>query len=222
MRRFAVFFAVSLAVPTAALADAQFTADDIINHFKKNQVTARSAPAPSGGAEGARPVLRGDDAPIALPLTGAKRSVTIGTSRSKAIAGTGLKIGKAARVGTTIGKPAGTTIGQGNLNLLITFESGSDRLTAQAMRNLDAFASALNSPSLATFVFEVQGHTDARGAAEVNQRLSQRRAESVVSYLVGHGVDGGRLQARGYGETQPLMSDPNHPRNRRVETRLLR
>lgn len=107
-------------------------------------------------------------------------------------------------------------------DLLITFETGSDQLTPQARQNLEVFAKALQTPALAGFAFEVQGHTDAVGPASANQVLSERRALSVVSFLTGLGVGSERLQARGFGETQPLMTDPNHPDNRRVETRRIK
>lgn len=219
MRRITACLAATLLLPATAHADAQFTADDIIKHFKQGNA-ARAEPAPAPAAEGVRPASPDDDEPIALPLTGAKRAVKLGPA-GKAAAGT--TIGKP--VGTKVGTKLGTSVGAASspgLDLLITFESGSDQLTLQAMRNLDAFAQALKSPVLAGFAFEVQGHTDAVGAADANMRLSQRRAESVVAYLVHNGVATDRLRARGYGESQPIMSDPNHPRNRRVETRRIR
>lgn len=196
MRIIAAALAVILLVPEAR-ADAQFSAEDIIEHFKKSRA-AKAGPAPAAA------LPRSDDAPLKLPLTGANRGVKVGAAASGA---------RVSRV------KANRT---GNLNLFVTFESGSDRLTDQAMRNLDAFAAALLDPRLAGFAFEVQGHTDAAGAAEANQVLSERRAASVVSYLVGRGVAQDRLQARGFGETLPVMDDPNHPRNRRVETRRIR
>ena len=196
MRRVAGFFLTAFCLaPAAALADAQFTADDIIQHFMKSKAATAAAPTPAPAAS--RPAAKGEDAPLELPLTGARRSVKLG-ARPAAAAETG------------------------GLDLFITFESGSDRLTEQAMRNLDTFADALQNPALAAFAFEVQGHTDAAGPAAANLTLSQRRAESVVAYLVGRGVAGSRLQARGYGESKPVMADPNHPRNRRVETRRIR
>ena len=192
-----ILLAVLCLFPATALADAQFTADDIIKHFLKGKTAARAEPAPaktSARTRPGRPQIDEDDDDV-LPLTGAKRSVTVGASDG--------------------GDPGG-------LNLLITFESGSDRLTSQARRNLDAFATALSSPALASFAFEVQGHTDAVGSDTANMALSQKRAESVVSYLVGRGIEGNRLRARGFGETQPMMSDPNHPQNRRVVTKRIR
>lgn len=67
---------------------------------------------------------------------------------------------------------------------------------------------------------EIQGHTDNRGGAEHNLDLSQRRAEAVREWLVRAGVGGERLQARGYGDTQPLVPNitaGNRARNRRVQ-----
>ena len=68
----------------------------------------------------------------------------------------------------------------------------------------------------------VEGHTDAVGSAEYNIELSRRRAEAVVHYLTGHGVDGRRLMAVGKGKTEPLVADPMDGRNRRVQFLRLR
>jgi outer membrane protein OmpA-like peptidoglycan-associated protein len=67
---------------------------------------------------------------------------------------------------------------------------------------------------------EIQGHTDDQGDDEYNLDLSQRRVESVRNLLVVQGVDAGRLEARGYGESQPLaegQSDDARAANRRVQ-----
>ncbi len=55
-----------------------------------------------------------------------------------------------------------------------------------------------------TLVVELAAHTDARGTSESNDILSQRRAESVVNYLIERGIDPDRLVAKGYGERTPL------------------
>ncbi len=62
---------------------------------------------------------------------------------------------------------------------------------------------------------QVAGHTDSRGSADYNLKLSQQRAESVKNALVQRGVDPVRIQTIGYGETSPISSDDAH--NRRVE-----
>lgn len=71
---------------------------------------------------------------------------------------------------------------------------------------------------------EIAAHTDAKGDAEINLRLSQRRADAVRKYLVQSGVDAQQLVAVGYGETQPVAdneSSQGRKANRRVEFRVL-
>jgi len=54
-----------------------------------------------------------------------------------------------------------------------------------------------------TMIAELGAHTDARGSDKYNQDLSQRRADAVVKYLVDNGIEKERLQAKGYGESEP-------------------
>lgn len=71
---------------------------------------------------------------------------------------------------------------------------------------------------------ELAGHTDSIGTEEYNQQLSQRRVDSVREYLVAQGVDGSKLTARGYGESQPIADNSTaqgRARNRRVEVRVM-
>ncbi len=70
----------------------------------------------------------------------------------------------------------------------------------------------------------VEGHTDAIGSDAYNQDLSERRARSVRDYLGGRGVDTSRVQAVGFGESQPIASNDTpegRALNRRVEVRFL-
>jgi len=53
----------------------------------------------------------------------------------------------------------------------------------------------------------IEGHSDEVGTAEANMRLSQTRAESVVTYLASHGIARSRLQAVGYGESRPIADN---------------
>jgi outer membrane protein OmpA-like peptidoglycan-associated protein len=68
---------------------------------------------------------------------------------------------------------------------------------------------------------ELHGHTDAKGDDRYNQRLSERRAQAVASWLTTrHQVDAARLTIRGWGESKPVAdndSDAGRQRNRRVE-----
>lgn len=106
-------------------------------------------------------------------------------------------------------------------DLLVTFDFNSDKLTDSARANLDEFAKALNTDLLKELHFAVEGHTDAKGSADYNLRLSQRRAQAVVAYLEAKGVPADKMFAKGYGKQRPrLADDPFDPVNRRVETRL--
>jgi OOP family OmpA-OmpF porin len=67
---------------------------------------------------------------------------------------------------------------------------------------------------------EVQGHTDSKGTAAYNLKLSDRRAAAVKTYLVGKGIAADRLETKGYGLTKPIApndTEENRARNRRVE-----
>jgi OOP family OmpA-OmpF porin len=69
----------------------------------------------------------------------------------------------------------------------------------------------------------VEGHTDAVGTDTYNQGLSERRSNSVMDYLVGQGVSGSRLSAKGFGESSPIATNETaegRALNRRVELRL--
>ena len=76
-----------------------------------------------------------------------------------------------------------------------------------------------------TVKIELASHTDARDTDSYNQTLSQRRAESAVSYLESKGIDADRLTAKGYGERQLIVqnakTEEEHQRNRRTEFTVL-
>lgn len=90
----------------------------------------------------------------------------------------------------------------------------------------------LKNPSLK---IEISGHTDTRGDAKENLSLSQRRADTVVHFLIEKGIASTRLVAKGYGESKPIYSDDTiskmdsekekeaaHQANRRTEYRILK
>ncbi len=70
----------------------------------------------------------------------------------------------------------------------------------------------------------IEGHTDSTGSAAFNRTLSQHRAESVVKWLVKHGIDASRLTAQGFGPDRPIddnSTDAGRRNNRRVEFHIV-
>ena len=66
----------------------------------------------------------------------------------------------------------------------------------------------------------IEGHTDSQGSDSKNLKLSQGRANSVRTYLIGQGIDPSRMEARGFGESVPIAdnrTDAGREQNRRVE-----
>lgn len=75
-----------------------------------------------------------------------------------------------------------------------------------------------------TLKIEIGGHTDSRGAADYNLRLSKDRAQSVVNYLIDQGVSKNRLTYKGYGKTEPIATndtEEGRQENRRVEFKVI-
>lgn len=101
----------------------------------------------------------------------------------------------------------------------VTFASGKARIQARSNRLLNNVADVLKAhPELQQI--QVEGHTDDRGGDDFNLELSQRRAQAVVDYLVKKGVSADRLEAKGFGETQPIGDNSTRggrAANRRVE-----
>ena len=104
----------------------------------------------------------------------------------------------------------------------VEFATNSATLTAASRPVLDGVAADLRIHPLVRV--ELQGHTDSRGADAFNLELSQRRAESVRDYLIAQGVSGTRLEAKGYGETQPIADNTTklgQQENRRVVMKVI-
>lgn len=118
----------------------------------------------------------------------------------------------------SIAPRVGGTASSGKAPLMITFRTGSSELTPESMAVMGKVADALQSDRLAGFAFKVEGHADPRGGDELNQRLSQARAESVVKHLIAaHGILPERLSAVGRGSAELYdAARPEAPENRRV------
>ncbi len=163
-----------------------------------------------------------------------------------AIAGGGKHRGKGALIGAGAGAAVGAGIGyymdrqeaqlrarlegtgvkverQGdNLKLVmpgnITFETDSANINNNFIPALDSAGIVLKK--FADTSINISGFTDSTGSDQHNQELSERRSNSVASYIVRTGVHHGRIQARGFGERYPIASNDNtmgRSQNRRVE-----
>lgn len=104
----------------------------------------------------------------------------------------------------------------------ITFQTDSADLNPRFHDVLDSVYEVL--AEYQKTLIEVDGYTDSTGGAAYNQALSQRRAQSVASYLVRRGIEQQRTLVQGFGETQPVASNATaegRARNRRVELTLV-
>jgi outer membrane protein OmpA-like peptidoglycan-associated protein len=101
----------------------------------------------------------------------------------------------------------------------VFFATGKAVIQPRSFKMLDQVAKVLREhPEVEQVIIE--GHTDNRGKAEANRKLSQARAESVKKHLVGKGVEASRLEAKGFGPDQPIASndtEKGRAANRRVE-----
>ncbi|XWN32518.1 MAG: OmpA family protein [Devosia sp.] len=105
----------------------------------------------------------------------------------------------------------------------IFFRFDSDLFVSGEEAKVDRFAAALSDPATADFAFLVLGHTDAKGSATYNCRLSAQRAAALTDALTSRGVSSDRLIAIGVGEAIPRNADdPDAPENRRVAFAPLR
>ena len=166
-----------------------------------------------------------------------------------AIIGGGKGAAWGAGIGTAVGAGAGAIIGNKmdkqkkeleainnaqveSINdgqaLKVTFESGilfatnSSTLNSASQSSLTSFAQSLvNNPDTD---IQIQGHTDSTGSDAINNPLSEKRAESVRSFLASKGVQNSRMSAHGLGSTAPVADNSTaagKAQNRRVEVYIL-
>ena len=183
---------LTLAMADTARAQAQPSADDIVEALKPKPVTrglTQSLAVPAGNPGDRRFVdgLRGKET----------RSITI-EERTKAA-----EIAKE--------KPS--------IDLEITFDYDSAVIGPKAVPALVALGTALRNPDLKDQAFLVGGHTDAKGGDAYNQGLSERRAEAVKRFLVEKfSLPAQNLISVGYGKEQlKNKADPYADDNRRVQ-----
>jgi outer membrane protein OmpA-like peptidoglycan-associated protein len=106
----------------------------------------------------------------------------------------------------------------------VLFGSGQSQLLPIAKETLSRVAEVLRNEAESSAIV-VEGHTDSRGSAMMNENLSQARAAAVRLYLISAGVNAGRITAVGKGEAEPVASNATaegRANNRRVEIRVSR
>ncbi|MBX3226389.1 MAG: OmpA family protein [Labilithrix sp.] len=114
----------------------------------------------------------------------------------------------------------------GNIRVLqkVEFEFGTAKLSPASFPILQEVADYLKAtPGIKKMA--VEGHTDNKGSAALNKRLSQERAAACMNWLTSHGIAADRLEANGYGMEKPLVDNDtaeNRAKNRRVEFNIVK
>jgi peptidoglycan-associated lipoprotein len=113
----------------------------------------------------------------------------------------------------------------------IYYDYNKSKIRPDAAKELDRLVSVLNENPNSKI--ELSSHTDCRADDKYNQKLSEKRAEAAVKYLVKHGIDENRLTAAGYGKSRPLKvcdcdksgkytcTEQDHQMNRRTEIKVI-
>jgi outer membrane protein OmpA-like peptidoglycan-associated protein len=106
----------------------------------------------------------------------------------------------------------------------IFFDFAKTTLKPQSFPELDRIADVMKSQPEITI--EISGHTDNVGSDQANQKLSERRAEAVRTYIVSKGIQPSRIISIGYGESKPVASNDDEKDgrelNRRVEFKIIK
>ena len=119
--------------------------------------------------------------------------------------------------GVTAAGPEAAGSARPSLSLLIQFDFNSAEVKPESQQALTNLAQALQSTELMDSKFAVEGHTDAKGRADYNLKLSQQRADAVRAFLARQGVTELRLAAVGKGASELVNeADPLAAENRRV------
>lgn len=177
---------------------------------------------------------------------GAAAGAVIGAGIGRVAGNTGI----GAAIGGVVGGAAGTLIGNKmdkqkkqleeqvknakveSINdgqaIRVTFDSGilfatnSSDLSTASRNALATFAANLKANNQTDLL--IVGHTDNTGNDKINQPLSERRAQSVMSYLLGQGIASSRMKSEGKGSTEPVADNATaagRKENRRVEVYIL-
>ena len=100
----------------------------------------------------------------------------------------------------------------------ITFDTGKATIKSESFERLDSVVEYMTHKKSARI--EISGHTDNVGNPQKNKALSKKRANACRDYLISKGIDGGRIDAVGYGDERPIASNNSREgreQNRRIE-----
>jgi len=207
--RLSLLIAGAAAIPGVALSQdaAPRTTDDYVCAFAGDcpdeEATQEEAPAPRAPGSPRVTATRG----FSLSEPGTARPRRPATTQRRAT----------GPIRTSAPRTPAAAQGQ-RVNLRLSFQSGSAKLTRAAEAEARVFAQSLLLPQLANMHFRIEGHTDSVGSRASNLSLSQRRAQSVADFLVAMGVARDRLEISGYGPDRPLPGTrASAGENRRVE-----
>jgi outer membrane protein OmpA-like peptidoglycan-associated protein len=185
------------------------------------------------------------------PNAKAKRGAAVGAAAGAVVGAVVGNQGGNNRTGAVVGAAAGAAIGgvighqmdkqqaelqqipgvevsrpsEGQIDVRLTsdilFDTDSSSLRTESRSTLRGLAD--NFRQYSNEAFDIEGHTDSTGTDDYNMSLSQRRADSVRSYLVDQGVPSSQIFARGYGESRPKSTNDTpegRQLNRRVEIHI--
>lgn len=107
----------------------------------------------------------------------------------------------------------------------VEFDEGKATIKSTPTTNaiLQCLVDFMNNNQMVT-KFSIEGHTDNKGDAAMNQTLSDQRAQAIVTFLTGRGVSASRLMGKGFGATKPVAPNDtpaNMAKNRRVEFHII-
>ncbi len=105
----------------------------------------------------------------------------------------------------------------------IYFASDESKPLETSKEELDRVVAFMKQNTSA--IIEISAHTDDVGNEDYNLKLSQKRAEEVVKYLVANGIPAARLKSKGHGKNLPIAkgtSEEDRQQNRRVELKILK
>lgn len=191
--------------------------------FKNMSNTGKGATIGGGGGAAAGAMIGA--------LAGGGKGAAIGTAVGAGVgAGVGALIGRRmdkqkAELEKIEGAKVETVTDENNLQAIkvtfddkILFATGKSNLSDASRDALKKFAASLaQSPETDVAIY---GHTDNTGSREVNQRLSEERAQAVANYLIGQKIDPSRITTRGLAYDSPIAdnsTEEGRAQNRRVE-----